>query len=283
MTAESPSGASSRLLDAAKAILRPLVRLLIAHGVTLPAIVAALKEVFVDVARSDFRLDGKDPSDSRISLLTGVHRKDVRAIREAAHPLSTPRGGALPATVLGRWLGGAETTGPDGAPRPLPRHAPPGTPSFEALVEGVSKDVRPRTVLDELVRLGLVAHDEATDEVRLLAEAFVPGDAGPEMLAFFRANLHDHLAAAAANLMAGPGEPRFLERAVFYNNLSPDQVGRIEAEARTLALASLRHLNTMALEQQQAPEPGPRQRFRFGIFFYRAPDEPGEAAPGDRP
>jgi hypothetical protein len=283
--AAAPTQPSSpALLEAAKVILRPLVRVLIAHGITLPAVVAALKEVFVDVARSDFRLEGKEPSDSRISLLTGVHRKDVRAIREAEHPVSTPRAGALHATVVGRWLGGADTTGPDGRPLPLPRHAPDGTPSFEALVAGVSKDVRPRTVLDELVRLGLVVHDEADDSVRLLADAFVPVPGGEEMLGFFRANLHDHMAAAGANLMARPGEPRFLERAVFYNNLAPEQVDRIEAEARTLALASLRHLNTMALEHQQAPQPGPRQRFRFGVFFWRAPAAaPTPPGPGGTP
>ena len=50
-------------------------------GVTFSSFVNLLKEVFVEVAEREFRLDGKPPSDSRINLLTGVHRKDVRRLR----------------------------------------------------------------------------------------------------------------------------------------------------------------------------------------------------------
>lgn len=272
-----PQADPGLLISTLKVVLSPIVRLMIARGVTLPAAVAALKEVFVDVAARDFRLDGRAPSDSRISLLTGVHRKDVRAIRESAHPLSSPRAGGLGATVLGRWLGDPAYAGPDGAPRPLPRLGAPDAPSFDSLVAGVSKDVRPRTVLDELLRLGILAWDQATDEVRLLAEAFVPEGPGDAMLGFFRDNLHDHLATAVANLLAAPGEPRSLERAVYYNRLRPEDVDRLEAEARTLALAAMRHLNSLALERQQAArgDPAARQRFRFGAFFHRA-DDPGD-------
>lgn len=277
----TPQADIGPLLSALKVVLRPLARLMIARGITLPAAVAALKEVFVDVAAREFRLDGRPPSDSRISLLTGVHRKDVRAIRESAHPLSSPRTGGLGATVVGRWLGDPAYAGQDGGPRPLPRLGAAETPSFDSLVASVSKDVRPRTVLDELLRLGVVAWDQAADEVRLLAEAFVPAGPGDALLGFFRDNLHDHLAAGVANLLAGPAEPRSLERAVYYNRLRPEDVDRLESEARTLALAAMRHLNSLALERQQAArgDPAARQRFRFGAFFHRE-TEPPEDMPG---
>ncbi|WP_376089411.1 DUF6502 family protein [Roseomonas sp. CCTCC AB2023176] len=260
------------LLAALKALLRPLVRLLVARGVTLAGMVAALKELYVEVAVRDFRLGERAPSDSRVSLLTGVHRKDVRAIRDQARPVSLPRGGGLGATVVGRWLGDPAFAGADGRPAALSRAR------FDALVAGVSTDMRPRTVLDELLRLGLVAWDEAVDELRLLADAYVPGDpAAEESLRFFRDNLRDHLAAATANLLAGPGERRFLERAVFYNRLRPEDLDQLEQEARTLGLAALRHLNSLALERQQAARgmPDATERFRFGLFFFReaAPDE----------
>ncbi|WP_343896326.1 DUF6502 family protein [Craurococcus roseus] len=270
----SPTHSAASVLAATKALLRPLVRVLIASGATLPAVVAALKECFVEVASRDFRLGGREPSDSRVSLVTGVHRKDVRAIRERSHPVSTPRAGGVAATVVGRWLGHPDHLDADGRPRALPRAA------FDALVAGVSKDVRPRTVLDELVRLGLVEGGEG-GAVRLLADAFVPAKGGEEMLAFFERNLHDHMAAAAGNLLAGPDDRRFLERAVYYNNLRPADVDRLEAEARTLALAALRHLNGLALEMQQAAQDdaGAGERFRFGVYFFRAEREADGAAP----
>ncbi|MBD0270987.1 MAG: hypothetical protein ICV73_03570 [Acetobacteraceae bacterium] len=272
MTATHPAAS---VLAATKALLQPLVRVLIASGVTLPALVAVLKESLVEVASRDFRLGDREPSDSRVSLVTGVHRKDVRAIRERSHPVSTPRAGNLAATVVGRWLGSPDHLDADGRPRPLPR------PAFDALVAGVSKDVRPRTVLDELLRLGLVEAGEG-DEVRLLADAFVPAKGGgEELLAYFERNLHDHVAAAAGNLLAGPDDRRFLERAVYYNNLRPADVDRLEAEARTLALAALRHLNGLALEMQQAArgDAGAGERFRFGVYFFRAEAGADGAAP----
>ncbi len=249
---------------------------MIARGVTLPAAVAALKEVFVAVAARDFRLEGRTLSDSRISLLTGVHRKDVRAIRESEHPLSSPRAGGLGATAVGRWLGDPAYAAGEGRPRTLPRLPPedPSAPSFESLVASISKDVRPRTVLDELVRLGVVAWDQARDEVRLLQEAFVPAGPGDALLGFFRDNLHDHLAAAVGNLLAGPEDGRAFERAVYYNRLRAEDVAALEAEARTLALAAMRHLNSLALERQQAArgDSAAQERFRFGAFFHREAD-----------
>jgi hypothetical protein len=266
------------LLDAIRLILRPLVRLMIARGIGLPALVAALKPVFVEVAERDFRIDGRAVSDSRVSVLTGLHRKDVRAIRDTAAPLSQPRSPSLGATVVGRWLGDPAFHDAAGRPRPLARQ---GAGGFDALVAAVSTDVRPRTVLDELARLGIVGIDEAADTIALNAEAFVPGQADPELLRFLQHNLHDHLAAAAANLLAEAGERRLLERAVFYNNLRAADVDRIEAEARTLALAALRHLNGLALDLQQAgrDDPAPKERFRFGVFFWRAPT--ADAPPAD--
>jgi len=265
------------ILDAAKAILRPLVRVLIARGVTLPTLVAALKEVFVAVAERDFRLAGRPPSDSRISLLTGVHRKDVRVIRDGAPPISTPRAASLGAAVIGRWLGDPALADAEGRPRTLSRI------EFDALVATVSKDVRGRTVLDELSRLGLIDRDE--EMVSLLGEAFVPPAGGGEQLGFFARNLEDHVAAAGHNLLAEADDRRFLERAVFYNNLGADDVDRLEAEARTLAAAALRHLNGLALEAREAARerPDATERFRFGVFFYREDTGRGVSGPAPNP
>lgn len=69
------------MLSALRRVMRPLVRLMLRKGVTYTMFADLLKEVFVDVAHREFRLDGTVPTDSRVSLLTGVHRKDVRRLR----------------------------------------------------------------------------------------------------------------------------------------------------------------------------------------------------------
>ena len=57
-------------------------RALIAKGVTAPDFYRVVKQTFVEVAEADFALDGERPTDSRISMLTGVHRRDVKAFRD---------------------------------------------------------------------------------------------------------------------------------------------------------------------------------------------------------
>src|SRR4029453_13269695 len=69
--------AREALLRAAAAILRPLVRQLIAHGVTFPAFSRLAKEVYLDVGTRHFTLPFKKQSDSRVALVTGTPRKEI--------------------------------------------------------------------------------------------------------------------------------------------------------------------------------------------------------------
>jgi len=247
-------------------LLRPLVRALIAKGVTAPALYRLLKQLYVEVAEQDFALDGERPTDSRISMLTGVHRRDVKTFRD---PDLTEERAAKEkvtniATLLGRWMATPELIDEQGRPRGLPRTGPE---SFESLAKGISQDIRPRTMLDEMLRQGLIRQEG--DMLHLDADAFLgPADLEQKVF-FFAENVGDHLAAAVDNLLAD--EPRFMERAVFYNRLTPASVGELEALARRLGHESLTALNSAARSRQEADlhEDDGVERFRYGVFFYR--------------
>jgi hypothetical protein len=250
MSADEPD----RFLRVLRGLTRPLVRILIARGVTAPAFYRLLKAVYVEVAQDSFRLGDEAPTDSRISLLTGVHRRDVRTLRAAGDDgweAARAKTAAF-ATVLSRWNaeGGA----------PLDR------PAFDTLVASVSTDIRPRTILDELARQGLVVQDG--DRVTLTGTALT-GGAEDHRLVFFAANLGDHLAAAAENLLAE--EPPFLERAVFYTRLTPAAVDALEARARELGQDLLLSLDAESRAAQEADrlDPDNTERYRFGLYFYR--------------
>ncbi|MEM8951603.1 MAG: DUF6502 family protein [Pseudomonadota bacterium] len=265
-----------RTLAALRWLMRPIVRLLIARGVQLPAVNALLKQVYVDVAIDEFGIDDKPPTDSRVSILTGVHRRDVRSIRTDGMPSSAPPAMSLSATVIGRWLGDPTYVDGKGQPKALHRSADNGSPSFEELFQGISKDVHPRTVLDGLIDQKLVDWDQTTDVVRLKSQAFVPTADSEGLMRFFEMNLHDHLAAAVSNLVGDEHGRRFLERAVYYNHLETTSVDKIEGKARELGERVLNDLNSKALELQKADagEDGTTERFRFGVFFYREDDPP---------
>ena len=55
-----------------------------------------LRELFVNVAEHDFALEGKEQTDSRVSLLTGIHRLTRRAVLSHRTRLSGGRGVGVP-------------------------------------------------------------------------------------------------------------------------------------------------------------------------------------------
>jgi hypothetical protein len=244
-------------------LLRPLVRLFIRSGITFPAICDLLRELYVNVAEYDFALSNKSQTDSRVSLLTGIHRKEVRRLRGAGAPVSVaPVSLSRTSRIIARWLASPDFTDAAGRPLPLPR-VHERTPSFETLVESVTRDVRARAVLDEWLDRRLVEID-AEGRVVLLEAAYVPqGD--DAQLYYFGRNLHDHIAAAAWNVLGYA--PRFFERAVHYDGLSREAAHKLEERARELAMEALQAGNRSADSLSEADEGGD-WRWNFGTYIY---------------
>lgn len=252
-------------------LLRPLVRLCIRGGMTFPALAQLLRELFVNVAEYDFTLDGKQQTDSRVSLLTGIHRKEVARLRGAGAPVNeTPAALSLTSAIMARWLAAPEFTDATGDPLPLPRLASGDAPSFKSLVSSITKDVRPRAVLDEWLDRKLVTITD-DEEIALVDTAFVPRGDDERKWHYLGRNLHDHIAAAAENV-SGPA-PRFLERAVHYDGLSAKLAERLEGRSRELAMDALKIANREA-NRALAKDKGGDYRWNFGIYIYsEGPDD----------
>ncbi|MEL7469310.1 MAG: DUF6502 family protein [Pseudomonadota bacterium] len=271
--------AENVFIKGVQSVLRPLVRALISQGVTAPALYRMIKRIYVEVAERDFSLDNARQTDSRISMLTGVHRGDVRSFRQDDLPAvdAVQEKTTTLASVLGRWLAGEQTRDSDGRPIPLPRAAEAG-PSFDALVRSVSTDIRPRTVLDELLRQGLVVQED--ELIHLRADAFLGPTDPDQKVYFFAENLGDHITAAVDNLLSD--EPPFMERAVFYNRLTADSIDELEGEARDVAGSVLVRLNELAHKNQERDLDAPdgTHRFRFGVYFYREDEATSDTKTG---
>jgi len=196
---QHPAEPPKALIAALRKLLRPLVRLMLAYGITLPSLTALLKEVLVDVAEKDFALDGKPPTDSRIYLLTGVHRKDVRRLRsEDKSDPDIPQSVSLGAQVIASWISKKRYLDTARLPKTLPLRASRGA-SFEQLVASVSRqDMRPRVVLDKLNRTGIV-RGNAHEKIEPPAEAFIPAAGFDEKAHYMGQNLHDHIATTTTN------------------------------------------------------------------------------------
>ncbi|MFJ1340849.1 DUF6502 family protein [Pseudomonas caricapapayae] len=269
------------LLSALRRVMRPLVRLMLRKGVTYTVFADVLKEVFVDVADREFRLDDKAPSDSRISLLTGIHRKDVRRLRHEGDAASMvlPENITLGAQLVNVWTNSQPFCKAVGQALPLPRLASVGGEvSFDALVARVSTDIRARVVLDEWLRLGVVRVDEQ-DCVHLEAQAFLPQKGFDEKAAYLGHNLHDHASAAVHNL-SGQGQP-FFERSVHYDALAPVSVEVLREAVAGEGMQALLGFSRLAaeLEDRDLSSPEPRQRITIGLYFYTEPNSPPTPRP----
>ncbi|MDB5364131.1 MAG: hypothetical protein JWM77_58 [Rhodospirillales bacterium] len=274
------SVATEHLLRAVRVALRPLVRFLMLRGVALPALVELLKELYLDAARAEF---GARATQSRISVSTGRHRKDVRRLLAApAQPDLAPRRVSLAARVIGVWLGRNDTLDETGAPKPLPFATTGARPSFSRLVESVSSDVRPRAVLDDWIARGLVV-ERGDGLVELQESALAPGADIERMTWSFGRNLRDHVEAGAANLRrpaASGGETPRLDRAVFHDGLTPRSVTRLRKIADEVGARALARLNKEALAAATHDEGAAdaAQRITFGLYWFDAPhaaeDEP---------
>lgn len=258
------------------------MRFVLGQGVTYPVLAAVVKSVYIQVARDEFGIDGRPQSDSRIALLTGINRKDLkRQGGRGAGPEDPPRSAPLGAQLAARWAGDPQFLDDRGRPTPLPKRiSEGGARSFEALVASVSKDIRSRAVLDDWLHLG-VAHLDSAGFVCLNVDAFVPERGLDEKLFFFGRNVHDHMAAAVHNLQ-GHGSA-FFERSAYYERLAPDSVEELSRLSADLGMATLRTINRRAaqLERRDARRSSrARMRMNFGGYVFIEPMQSAQEVPG---
>lgn len=277
-TAAPPSEETAALaLREAGVLLAPVARWLLRSGVSYGAFAGMLKTVFVDAARAELERGGTAPTYSALSVLSGVHRKDVRAIAEAPRDPAAlpPRGVPLASQVYTRWLTARRYRDRDGQPRALPRSGAGVT--FEALAREVSVDVHPRTVMDELLRLGLVTLEG--DLLIPVSLSFLPSRRLDELTALFAANAADHMAAAVNNLTTDA--PRYLEQSVFADGLAAASVDDLHELARQAWQEAFETMVKEARKRVAADDREPpleQYRMRFGVYFY---GEPQAAAPAE--
>lgn len=277
--AHIPVSPPSSLTAAVRRLLRPLVKLLLHYSVQYPALTNLLKQTYVEVATT-MPIEGKAQTDSRLSLLTGIHRLDIKRLRNeiACGDEGPSMSVSLGAQIVARWTANVEYLDKKGRPLPLHRlESVGGLMSFESLVRSVSKDIRPRVVLDEWLRLG-VARVDSLDRVELITDAFVPTHGLNEKMFYLGKNVHDHLGACAHNLTR-PDAPPLLERSVYYDHLSKDSTLILSGYARQLSSHAMQALSQKAMELQEHDHQDADARYRvtYGQYFYQANEleEPG--------
>ena len=270
------------LTRALEDLMAPLARLSVAHGLPFSTVEELFKRAYVDAARS---MQSGQPAGqrdiSRVSTTTGLTRREVTRLSQQRTSVAASR--PSPATqIFTRWRADPSLQNKRGKPLALPRQGP--APSFEALAQSVTRDVHPRSLLEELCRLGLAEVDADGETVRLLRDAFVPKEDAARLFGFLGANVGDHLSAAVANVLVD--DKSHFEQALFADGLSAESVqaarSMIAAQWQALMKALVPALNALIESDRQAAAAtglGTDQRIRIGLYSYleAVPAPPSES------
>ena len=265
------------LTAAVERLLEPLAAILLEHGIPHAAFAEWAKFAYVRTAQDLGGVGGRKVSTSRLSVLTGLTRKDVARIRSAPRPSgeATQRHHRAARVVTG-WIREDVYRGGDGEPRALPFDGE--EPSFTSLVKRFGGDVPPRAVLDELSRVGTVSVSD-DDLVTLCERAYVPRRSEAETLDFLATDVAGLIDTIGHNLV-DPDNVKF-QRRVYYDNLPEEALDELQALTTKHGQALLEKLDKYmaAHDRDASPKARGTGRKRAGIGVFYFDDDYENAAP----
>ena len=203
--------------------LKPLVRLAIRNSLQFMEFVEILKSVFLDVGAEELRGDGEKINVSRLSVMTGVHRKDATRLFRDGGEIRRPSDTI--ARVVGQWRQSPRYSSQPGKPRVLSCE---GLESeFAELVKEITSDIAPYTVLNELERRGMMERTVRGAKLVALSHVSAKRDyvEGFEMLA---SDVEDLLTAGTENIVA-PKSVRNLQLKTEFDNIPKSKVAEIRS------------------------------------------------------
>jgi hypothetical protein len=265
---------SSVLQQAILRLLRPVVRLMIRHNVPLATFVDLLRHVYVAVAKEELALPGKKLSDSRISVVTGIPRKDIKRYSEepkiADEEVAASHNRA--ARVLTGWIQDKvfHDQGTD-KPMDLPVEIEGEEPSFQLLVQRYSGGVPHRAVLDELLRINAV-RKLGDGKLRLVTFGYIPSSDALDQMKTMSEEISDFLRSVDHNINS-PLEDSFLQLAVRCDNLPLEALENIERvgshKGRALLQEMAEEISLMDRDQNEKVYGTGRHRVVMGVYYFQ--------------
>jgi hypothetical protein len=254
-------------------LLRPLARILLRNGISYGTFADLAKWVFVDVATKEFSIKDRKQSTSRVSVITGLSRREVMRVRKLPRPDITEsiEKHNRAARVIAAWRREPEFLDNEGNPALLPMEGDGAT--FSELVKRFSGNVPPRAVLDELVHVAAV-HQMADNTVRLLTRAYIPKDYDAHKINILGTDVKHLLSTINHNLHPDLITPLF-QRKVSYDNLPDDVLEKFHRHFSKKTQSLLESADNWLAEHDRDVTPSVkgsgRNQAGFGIFFFQNP------------
>jgi hypothetical protein len=251
-------------------ILRPLLKLWLRYGLSYQAFEEMVRWVMVDIAVRDFPLDGRKQTDSRISVITGLTRHQVKHYRQLELEDSPAQAKANRATrVLTGWLTDSKFQDDEG--KPLVLDIEHDAVSFRLLCESHAGDVPFRSILDELLSHATVEIEKSN--VRLISRGFVPNEDEEAIIEIIGQDASSLLNTLEHNLHSPKGR-KWFQKKVSYGELPLDELRNDRPEQGHEAQKLLESLNGRLSKLQKEGEDtrGPKARAGWGVYYFEQDD-----------
>lgn len=259
----------SHLFKALVHMLRPLAKLMLKRGNSYGVFAEAAKLAFIEAAQHDLALPVRKQTVSRISTLTGLSRKEVQhllnqettGINPPQHKLSRA------ARVISGWITDSRFSNKQHQPLPLPFEG--NTISFTQLVRDYSGDIPPRTIADELTRLGAVMVNEK-GEFQLLQKAYIPTENTDEQFDLLAEDVSDLLNTITHNFEQPDASTKRFQRKVYYNNIPIEHIEELHRYIANTAQTCLETINRKLLsyDRDNNPEITGTGRAKIGLEMH---------------
>ncbi len=269
----------SKLLSASRRILQPLVRVLLRNGIPSDTLTELVRKTYVDVAQEEFGIEGKRQTVGRIAVITGLNRKEVSRLKKQP-PLdrSAEKHWNRAAKVLSGWMRDKDFQDRKGDPDDLDFAGSPN--SFHELVGRYSGDMRPRSVADELMRLGAI--EQVGDKLRMTTRGYVPASDPEYMINILGSDTAELIETIDHNLQSE--DDKFYQMKVRYDNVPAEHEEEFRDMSDRLMQAVLEQLDRWLGKRDQGRKPAGEgeRRLTLGMGVFQIISD-GYPIPQDAP
>ena len=250
-------------------LLRPLVSILLRNGIPYGTFCELAKWVYVDAASKELAIPGRKQTTSRVAVITGLSRKEVKRLRDLSEidDLGVSDRYNRAVRVINGWRKDPDFLTLKGEPKEL--FFEDDKKSFSSLVKKYSGDMPPRAVLDELLRSGVVEH--VNDRIQLLTKGYMVQKGEADKLHILGTDTGEFIATVRHNLESDPSDA-FLQRKVSYDNIPEEAIPELRQLLYVKGASFIESLDKIISKYDKDLNPSVkgegRKKAGMGIFYF---------------
>ncbi len=264
-----------QVLNAFLLVLRPIIRILLRYGIGYREFVEVAKTAYVDVASSDYGLRGRPTNISRVAVMTGLTRKEVKRLRDklASGDMSITVKTTPLADVLHHWHSESEYTESSGRPAKLPFAG--DKRSFSRLVKEYGGDVPAGAMRTELKRVGVVEED-SDGNLTAVSRVLMPAADHDNLITTLVHGAYALLSNIAHNTDPENVDSKWASRIAFTTKLQKSDSGQLRRIARDRISEFAEAVDDLFIAYEALQSDDGRERgdpVAVGVFYFEERDE----------